>query len=133
MPKEEVKKKKINACQESENHLLIQASHRRVQETQLPDKIHYKPNEIQNIDDPNHQQKQENQENLTTSAESKPELKMRADCSGQTSLITRNPSKTEVLFLYFYSHQIVHTIQITPLTSARLHESECPIQNYLRH
>lgn len=108
-PKGEVKKK-INACQESENHPLIQASQRRVQETQLPDKIHYKPNEIQNIDDPNHQQKQENQENLTTSAESKPELKMRADCSGQTSLITRNPSKIEVLFLYFYSHQIVHTI-----------------------
>lgn len=88
-------KKKINACQESENHPLIQASHRRVQETQLPDKIHYKQNEIQNIDDPNHQQKQGNQETLTTSAESKSELKMRADCSGQTSLITRNPSKIQ--------------------------------------
>lgn len=48
---------------------------------------------------------------------------MRADCSGQTSLITRNPSKIEALFLYFYSHQIINTIQITPLTSARLYES----------
>lgn len=57
-------------CQESENHPLIWASQKSVQETQLPDKIHYKPNEIQNIDDPNHQQKQEYQENLNTSAES---------------------------------------------------------------
>lgn len=122
-PKGEVKKKEINACQESENHPLIQASQRRVQETQLPDKIHYKPNEIQNVDDPNHQQKQENQENSTTAAESKPELKMTAACSGQKSFITRNPSKIEALFLYFYSHQVVHTVQFTPLTSARLHES----------
>jgi len=53
-----------------------------MQETQLPDKIHYKPNEIQNIDDPSHQQKQENQEKLTTSAES-PNLNQKCDLATQ--------------------------------------------------
>lgn len=67
--KKKIDKKQIYhmpGVREPGNCLFTWASQRGVQETQLPDKIHYKLIDSQNTDDPKHQQKQEYQEYLNT-------------------------------------------------------------------